>query len=348
VPKRSNLFQDVVASVQHHIAGDAVVEESAMLPHRLTGELREVDVVVRGTVAGQEVVLGIEASAAGRPATVQWVEQQVAKHKELGTNKLILVAAAGFSGTARKLAGQYGAVAIAPEDLEGGDPTFAVVNNLASLWAKVYSVTPEGVTVRIDHVKLGEIVELVDPPGDLDIFLGDGTFLCPLSQVVATALDVHSAEYSRSETIRVQAEDSQHSFVVEADPRMGLLINGVPTSIFARWLDGDGSSSLHEVVAIQVRGRGRVSVQEIPLTHQRVGEVDATYGTFEADGQIAALIATVYQGEERVVARIRDGKSGPAREQVLSFARGDSPSSAEVTAPLSDSSRESTVESPGP
>jgi hypothetical protein len=38
VLKRTNVFQEVVAIIQEHLAGDASVEESGMLVHRYTDE----------------------------------------------------------------------------------------------------------------------------------------------------------------------------------------------------------------------------------------------------------------------------------------------------------------------
>jgi hypothetical protein len=42
VPKRTNLFQQVVSVIYEHLADGASIEESAMLPNRLTGKKREV------------------------------------------------------------------------------------------------------------------------------------------------------------------------------------------------------------------------------------------------------------------------------------------------------------------
>lgn len=51
MPKRTNLFQEVVEILHRHMAGDATVEASAMLPSQSTGALREVDVVIRAKQA---------------------------------------------------------------------------------------------------------------------------------------------------------------------------------------------------------------------------------------------------------------------------------------------------------
>jgi hypothetical protein len=274
MPKRSNLFQEVVASVHRHMAmaGNAVVEESALLPHRLTGELREVDVVIRSTIAGQEVVIAIEATANGRPATQQWVEQQAAKHQELGTSKLVLVARGGFSRTARTLAEKYGAATIAPEDLEGGDPAFEIVNNLNTLWAKVYSANVTNVAVRVEHPDLGQVVELVDPPGNLDICRADGSVLFPLSQVVSMGLADHVASYSKGDAMRDQETNARHRFSCTAPAGM-FRIGGEEVDIFVRWMESDGSSVLHKILAVDLQGEGSIEIQELPMRHTQLGPV---------------------------------------------------------------------------
>ncbi len=316
MPKRSNLFQEVVALVHKHMAGDATVVESAMLRHRLTGEDREVDVVVRSTIAGQEVVIGIEATAGGRPATVQWVEQQHAKHAQLPTNKLVLVAQGGFAATARQLAEAYGIVAISPEDLAAGDPTFDIVNNLKSVWAKLYSASSTSVIVRIDHPQLGQVVEITDPPAELNIYKAGGADLCPLKDLVDLALETHAAEYSRGADTKDQAHAASQSFSLTIDPFV-VNVNDVPSTVYARWVAEDGSSALHAIMSLHIKGESTTAVHELRLNHKRLGEVSAAYADFQAAGKSAALIATAFAGEERVVVRVRDAPNGPVREQVL-------------------------------
>ena len=147
MPKRTNVFQEVVAILQQHLAGNATVEESGYLVHRDTGKNREVDVVIRSQVAGYEVIVCVEATAAGRKADVTWVEAMIQKHRKLPTSKFILVAQAGFHDAARKQAEAENAVPLAPEDLNVEDPAFVVVNALPSLWPKALSLTPETATL---------------------------------------------------------------------------------------------------------------------------------------------------------------------------------------------------------
>jgi hypothetical protein len=79
-----------------------------MLQDRVTGELREVDVLVVSTTATYQVNLGIEVISWARIADTPWVEKMRAKHDNLSTDKLILVSKSGFSAPARRKAEFYG------------------------------------------------------------------------------------------------------------------------------------------------------------------------------------------------------------------------------------------------
>lgn len=149
VPKRTNVFQEVVAIIHEHMAGEANVEESALLPHRVTGTAREVDVVIRSKVAGHEVIVSVEATFTGRKADVNWVERLVKKHSDLPTSKLVLVSEAGFTPDARKQAEHDGAVPLIPEDLAGEDPALAIVSKLPSLWPKTVVLKPTSATALV-------------------------------------------------------------------------------------------------------------------------------------------------------------------------------------------------------
>jgi len=127
VPKRTNFFQEVVEILHRHLAGDASVEPSAMLPSGKTGALREVDVVIRTTVASHEVLVGVEAIDRSRPADRGWVDQMVGKHADLPTDKLVLVSASGFTADARAAAVAANAIPLAPKDVVDGDLSDALI-----------------------------------------------------------------------------------------------------------------------------------------------------------------------------------------------------------------------------
>jgi hypothetical protein len=108
MPARSNQFQRLVYEIERQLAPlGAVVEESAMLPERISHELREVDILVSLDEGYHRVRIGIECQDKSRPASKQWVEAIAKKHEELGINKTVLVSSSGFYSTARRLAESF-------------------------------------------------------------------------------------------------------------------------------------------------------------------------------------------------------------------------------------------------
>ena len=103
MPKRTNLFQEVVEIIHRHMAG-AEVEPSAMLASKSTGALREVDVAITGEQAGHKVIVSVEAMSRSRKADRTWVDGMVGKHADLPTSKLVLVSEKGFTKDARAAA----------------------------------------------------------------------------------------------------------------------------------------------------------------------------------------------------------------------------------------------------
>src|SRR5690242_4424312 len=186
MPQRSNLFQKVVRVLHQAIAEGATVKESGFLIDSDTESKREVDVIIRTTSAGHEVILAIEATAAGRKADVTWVESMLMKHAKLPSNKLVLVSEAGFSDDARRKAEENGATPIAPEDLpddfDGGD----VINRLGAIYVKMISLEP--VEVEVDCEEPGVASHhTLDPPPIVEVFLEDGSSCGSLVDLVRSS-----------------------------------------------------------------------------------------------------------------------------------------------------------------
>lgn len=105
MPARTNEFQRLVYEIERQLAPlGAVVKESAMLPERVSRELREVDILVSLDEGHHRVRIGIECQDKSRPATKQWVEAIAKKHEELGINKTVLVSSSGFYAATRRRA----------------------------------------------------------------------------------------------------------------------------------------------------------------------------------------------------------------------------------------------------
>ena len=127
MPKRSNQFQRLIVSIHHALAEErAVVEESRELLDRVTGTLREVDIVIESAVGDYPVFISVECCDRSRPATVEWVEQQHGKHANLPTNKLILVSRSGFTRSAEDKARLYNIETLAIADAAAAEWTTVV------------------------------------------------------------------------------------------------------------------------------------------------------------------------------------------------------------------------------
>ena len=87
---------------QHYAQPGVTVTESKFLNEPGVGP-REVDIVVEAEADGDPVIISLEVYQQGRRATVEWVEQQICKHRTLPTNKLVLVSASGFTRGALSL-----------------------------------------------------------------------------------------------------------------------------------------------------------------------------------------------------------------------------------------------------
>lgn len=151
MPKRSNLFQQVVFFVHQHMAGEhAEATESAVPCDLLTGTQREVDITVESEVVGHRVMVSLECRDWTRPQTVSWVEEMHAKHQKLPTNLLILVSSSGFTPKARQLADKYGIELLQPGELT--DATAARVGDrMRSLWLKKLSLSPRKVRMEVEE-----------------------------------------------------------------------------------------------------------------------------------------------------------------------------------------------------
>ena len=149
-----HVFQEIVTVIHEHMAGDAHVERSGYLRHRVTGRNREVDAVICSKVAGHEVIVSVEAKGVENlplPARsmLDGVEEYIEKHRNLPTTNLVLVTESGLADAARKEAEHENAVVLAPEELDADDPAYAVMTALPSLWPKEVRLQPETATVLL-------------------------------------------------------------------------------------------------------------------------------------------------------------------------------------------------------
>lgn len=100
-------FERIVSRIVQALDRGAEVTRGFLMD-RMTGEPREIDVIVRGKVGGRPVTMMIECRDHKRPVDVTYVDQVVTKRNDVKADKAIIVSAAGFSEAARTKAEGYG------------------------------------------------------------------------------------------------------------------------------------------------------------------------------------------------------------------------------------------------
>jgi hypothetical protein len=304
VPRRSNLFQDVVTVVHQLLADGAEVEESAMLVHCQTDDPREVDVVVRSTVVGQQVVIGIEASAAMRPADVKWVEQLISKHQQLPTDKLVLVSEHGYSKQARRLAEANSVALVELNDLGEETLEAVIVNKLPSLWPKAVRLAPERVIVETRPPGAEAVTRFVAFP-DTELLHESGARLGTLKDYVDSQLS--RREFIFEQINLADITESMDRWFTAGAMRPTLALDDRVSAIYCRFVRDDGSEELHPIEKIEIVGRARIEVQEMSLVHKRLGDVAVSYGEVQMFEARTATVVTSCGGREVVTTRVHKG-----------------------------------------
>ncbi|WP_433683373.1 restriction endonuclease [Nocardia sp. CA-119907] len=288
MPKRTNLFQQVVTVIYEHLADGASMESSAELLNRFTGKKREVDVVLRTKAAGHELVIGIEAtSRQSKPASVEWVEDMVGKHKNLPTDKVILISESGFTEQARDLAIKEYMVPISPEILGAGDPTFKIVNAVRSLWPKQVNLTPERYRVLVDFPGEGVIAFLA--PDNLDVFAEDGSFV-PLKPIVQALIEGHWPQIIQQIDLVNIEEDFDGFAVIGVGPDWTIKVDGEQHYLYVRYVEGE-KTELQRIDGLEITAKAEIRVAEIAMHHRRLAEIGVSYSYGEGYiGSTPALI----------------------------------------------------------
>ena len=171
MPKRSNAFQNLFHILHRQLAVNATVTESKMLLDNVTGQEREVDIVIESVVAGHKVTMGVECIATKRKSCVEWVERMRGKHQNLPTDKLILVSQSGFYKSASKKAHFYGIETISLGEAVKADWT-KIVGKTERLFFEYYDNTARYyVEMKCDDGR----IEKWAPPNQQVVILDDGT-----------------------------------------------------------------------------------------------------------------------------------------------------------------------------
>jgi len=144
MPKRTNVFQQLIHAIEVQLNNDALVTESRFLPDWATGDEREADIVIETGVGSYSMRI-IECRDHVRPQNIEWVDQMYGKHGQMA-NKLVLVSKSGFSASAKRKAEALGIETLTFEEAKEVDWT-QIAGNLSQVQVELAEIQIMGLAV---------------------------------------------------------------------------------------------------------------------------------------------------------------------------------------------------------
>jgi len=255
---------------------------------RLTKRFREVDVVIKGKVGSQPVVVCVECRDNKRVADVTWIDAMKAKHDRLNTHVLLLASSKGFTKQAEDVARKYG-IELFTLEKQGTADMAGMLGPSGSLWHKTYSLYPDKVSIRVSQT--GELpVETVATSPDNLLYLEDGSELCQVKELVDQLL---KSEPLRDYFVREGKEEHKRFVLVWESPAENL---GRP--LYMQKLE---PRVLRAVEFIRIVGPCTIEIGRFEMHHGRLGTVSVVWGKATIGGRDAMAVATKDEsGETRL------------------------------------------------
>lgn len=279
MPKRSNDFQRLVYLVRFNLADGATVTESKMMRDRLTKSYREVDVVIKGKVGSQPVVVCVECRDHKRVADIGWIDAMKAKHDRLETNALLLASSAGFTKEATAVAAKYGIELFTLESQKTVDLPGLIGPN-GSLWHKTYELSASKVSIRVAKVADLEVETIVSSPDNL-IYVEDGSELCQAKDLVDKMLN---SEQVRDYLTR-EGREEHRFFEFQWEP---------PSDHQGRplYMTKLKPRAFRPIECIRVVGPIKIQLGRFGMQRGRLGSIRVAWGKATIAGRDAMAVAT--------------------------------------------------------
>jgi hypothetical protein len=276
MPKRTNPFQSVVVALQRALHPEATVAESKFLRDHVSGELREVDVVVETRVGPYALTLSFECRSGTRPADVGWVDEMHGKHQTLPTDKLFLVSQHGFTARAASKAEHQNHTALSLSALEAHNWAAELAHHrhlyLLDLRASVLCFIGE----PFEGDSIGLDARLRRPGCDLDVSVGD----------IADTLLAHPTVALAA--VKKAAAAEGRGAIVQFDPAAGLVAT-------------TSSGQQTPVARLSFAVLFATSRREIRLTPGVIGDHAVSFGGVPTANGHAHLVIVQARGGDRKV-----------------------------------------------
>jgi hypothetical protein len=323
VPKRTNLFQQIVATVYKQIGGESV-EESVMVPDKIAGTDREVDVVITSHVAGEKITVGVEATAISRKLDLKAVQGIIAKHEAIGTNQMIIVSESGFTGPARRtIDSTLGISGYQPTDLNNEKQLEAkVVGRLSKLWPRRFSVTLTTVFAEMvlpDSLQNTNVVSITRPPLNFPLLDWQGNEITSPEGIFRHWANTQSEDVMSLLDVANTTEDTDKTFLKELFPPWK--IHGQEITDLYVMVDTNIDPTQEptpeplRLLKLDLRGPVSIRVSEVDLRHQQLNdEVAYSVGQTVLDGKSILMVASATaEGEKVTTLELAPASAKPQR-----------------------------------
>ena len=260
MPKRSNRFQKLIYALHKQLNAEATVTESKLLVDRVTKIEREVDIVIDATTGDLDITIGIEVISHNRRADLEWLNQMWGKHKNLPTDKLVLVSKSGFTETAIEEGRTLGIELMTLNEAIVADWTL-IVNKLKEVFLARCHFTP----TECRAILVEEYQQPDNPIVGPDLILYNsqdqpqGTLLEIIQQVLNQPSILENI-YNREDRMKVS------SFEIKFPVADGSYLL-------------DDTNTPREIRGLVVKGSCKFLIDPVPLEHHTYGKAQIAFGT---------------------------------------------------------------------
>lgn len=287
VPQRTNARQRIVYLAKRHLAGtNAIVTESKLLPDLDDGRLREVDVVIDGSVGGEAVTIGIEVLDRARRVDKEIVEARLNKHRRLPVNKLVIISWSGFTkGALAKIGACDGwALAVTPQDRDLREPV--------TLYFDTIKLTPEARALVVMNGAGERTLVRQDVDGGINLYDESGALVGNLADLTRELLTAEGVLRHYAKEFHTHPE--RGSLVGFEFGMTSLDTSGLLHPLFLRW---ENTGELHRLIEFHVKGRFSGEQTKLDFKGLLLGEQFVGVANGRAFGHDAVWVASQVDDE---------------------------------------------------
>jgi len=301
MPKRTNPFQQLVHLIEHQLAPhEATVTESKEFVDQVTGQKREVDVVIETKVGIHPFIIGIECRDRKKPAYTPWIEEIAGKHQDIGViNKTITVSSSGYYKPALDKAKQRKIVPLTLKEAEESD-WVRYTNRLATL----REMTIQSTLVQCKEVRV-QVLPPSPPPYPPPPALGSEE-----DTIVYDAADNPVGNVKQLVDSVIHTDPNFRAHIEEkATSSTDVLFDFMIWALDELYFVFDASGTKHRLAQLVLRGECRLEASPVSLNTANYGSASVLHGAGEHMGQPIQVTWTEEE-DGRLIFGASSGDSG--------------------------------------